>query len=66
MKDRFKNLIASAWLRDTRGGMAEYVILTVVVAVGAIAASRTFRQAITGNFNTTATTDLNNGTLKAP
>jgi Flp pilus assembly pilin Flp len=64
MQSTFKKLRASRWIRDTRGGLAEYVILTVVVAVGAIGASKTLKTSINTNFNNTATTDLANGTLK--
>jgi len=53
-----KKLGAAAWVRDTRGGMAEYLILTVVIAVGAIAASQRLREAIVGNFTDTAEVDL--------
>lgn len=66
MQSTFNKLRASPWIRDTRGGLAEYVILTVVIAVGAIGASKTLQGAINTNFKNTATTDLANGTLKAP
>ena len=66
MQSTFNKLKASRWISDTRGGLAEYVILTVVVAVGAIGASQALQGSINTNFNNTATVDLANGTLKTP
>lgn len=65
MKIRIRRLAATPWLRDTRGGMAEYLILTVVIAVGAITSSRALRESLVNNFTTTAT-DMGNGALRAP
>jgi len=64
MQSTFKKLRASRWIRDTRGGLAEYVILTVVIAVGAVGASKGLKDSITKNFDNTSKTDLENGTLK--
>jgi Flp pilus assembly pilin Flp len=63
MKSRFEKWSASPWVRDTRGGIAEYLILTVVIAVGAIGSSQKLRNALVDNFNT-STTELGNGDLK--
>lgn len=64
MKELLNELRAAPWVHDTRGGMAEYIILTIVIAVGAIAASQNLRNTLTNNFNTAANTDLSNTTLK--